>query len=132
VLRSPGDLGSVTGVLRRTPPPVVGSFEVGGVLAAAVAEHLQAGLDTMTDQLVSNVLANEIAVDPVLGAGVLRSPGLGTVVVKAGDKGAIVNRPGGILSAQLAPEQLRRARKPRPPDPLDELLAAPVDEEDGR
>jgi hypothetical protein len=132
VLRSPADLGSVTGVLRRTPPPVLGSFEVGGVLATAVADHLQAGLDAMTDQLVSNVLAKEIEVDPVLGAGVLRSPALGTVVATAGDKGAIVNQAGGILSARLAPERVRRARRPRPPDPLDELLAEPVPEEDGR
>jgi hypothetical protein len=68
----------------------------------------------------------------VLGAGVLRSPARGTVVATAGDKGAIVNQAGGILSARLAPERVRRARRPRPPDPLDELLAEPVPEEDGR
>ena len=60
----------------------------------------------------------------------IRTPDVGTVVVRPGDTGAILNIPGGIL-AGLAPHAEPPARRrprssrtpPHPSDPLDELLA---------
>jgi hypothetical protein len=62
---------------------------------------------------------------------VIRTPDLGTVVVRPGDTGAILNIPGGILTGigphAEPPARPRRPRssraRPHPSDPLDELLA---------
>jgi hypothetical protein len=127
-LKSAADLPSISVALRDAAPPVMGGVDIGADPVAG----LHAVLDEVSDQLVSNVLASEIVLDPALGSSVLRSPELGTVVVRAGDIGAIVNQPGGISAIadigprpradEARPARLRRSRKPRPVDPLDELL----------
>ncbi len=88
-LREVGDFAGVTGVLRTTVPPVIGDLSVRGAVNPAISETLLSSLDTVTEQMVSNVLANEIAVDPGLGAGVIRTPDVGTVVRPSGAATAV-------------------------------------------
>ena len=61
-------------------PPVDRRPQRPGAVNRRLRDVCTAALDTVTEQLVSNVLANEIAVDPGLGAGVIRTPDVGTVV----------------------------------------------------
>ncbi len=148
-LREVGDFAGVTGVLRTTVPPVIGDLTVRGVVNPAISETLLASLDTVTEQMVSNVLANEIKVDPGLGAGVIRTPNVGTVItpttgvttiIKTVGTGILNVRPGGGpaggfiaggLGVQIPHDQprgaasaprRRRSKVTTPVDPLDELL----------
>ena len=135
-LRDVGDLVRVKELLGQMQPPVIRSIRVDRAPAPELVDHLQATLDTATEQLVSNVLANEIRVDPDLGAGVLRSPEVGEVVVGANDRGAITNLAGGAVgrgglgvalphdeAAPPEPGPRRSRRRRQPTDPLDELLS---------
>jgi hypothetical protein len=77
-LREIDDIAQVAGKLRTVAPPVIGDLGVRGVVDPRIS--LLTSLDTFAEQLVSNVIANEITIDPGLGAGVIRTPDIGTVV----------------------------------------------------
>jgi hypothetical protein len=79
-LRDIGDIAQVTGRLRTVAPPIIGDLRIRGVVDPMISQSLLTSLDTFAEQLVSNVVANEITVDPGLGAGVIRTPDVGTVV----------------------------------------------------
>jgi hypothetical protein len=137
-LRTVGDLGAMTVKLRDITPSVINAGKFRDVLGdAGIATHLQAVLDGSAEQLMSNVLANEIAVDPVLGTNVVRTPNIGVVIAPGGIDTGIVGLPGGILDiGHVAPvigphdqPPPRRARRPKAkapdrPDPLDEVLVS--------
>lgn len=94
-LREVDDIAQVMGELRTVTPPIIGDLSVRGVVDPTISQSLLTSLDTLTEQLVSNVVANEITVDPALGAGVIRTPDVGTVV-------ATGNVPGSTLITAIA------------------------------
>jgi hypothetical protein len=62
---------------------------------AVVGPALTGALDRSVEQVMSNVLANEIVVDPVFGSSVLRGPELGNVVII---DGGILDASGGVIT----------------------------------
>ncbi|HEY5861039.1 MAG TPA: hypothetical protein VIX62_12200, partial [Actinomycetota bacterium] len=56
-LREIDDFAAVSGTLRMTVPPVIGGLSLRGAVNPAISETLLTSLDTITEQMVSNVLA---------------------------------------------------------------------------
>nr|WP_294692539.1 hypothetical protein [uncultured Friedmanniella sp.] len=132
-VRDLGDLVDLVGTLREIEPPVA-RFDARAD-RTLIADALHTVLDTSAEQLMSNVLANEIAVDPVLGSAVIRTPEIGSILEAV--RGGIVGIEGGIVRGWSGPGRGGPGPggpAPGPfrdqPDPLDALLDRPPAEEE--
>jgi hypothetical protein len=108
-LRDVSNFADVTAQLRTMSPPIVGSLARDGVLQPAIVDQLHGALDTRTEQLMSNVLADRIKMDPVFGPGMIRRPPARNVVPRSRGRGA--SKDEDAIGDELEP------------DPLDVLLA---------
>lgn len=132
-VRDVGDLVEVISTLSNLQPPVARFDQLAD--RGLIADALHTVLDRSAEQLMSNVLANEIAVDPVLGSGLIRTPDLGSIVEAV--RGGIVDIEGGLVRGldrvrphRAGPGRPEPGGPPVERDPLDALLDRPAPPEE--